>query len=184
MIYDNLSLHFVLCDMQTTITLREITKNIVDLLIKAIPEKELTLQLTKPFQKDENSRTLLQIASFYGYDEVVTMLINRRDYRAYINLLDNNNESALDIACKRGNNHTAFLLMQKGAIVRMISYEIIQQWIREIDQEMEKTLTLVTGKQANLLLPSVRYGISQRYVYLKNMRDDIYRSFKKAEKLC
>lgn len=164
------------------ITLQEITKNILDLLIKVTPEKTLTLQLSKPFQNDSNGRTLLQLACFYDYEEVVTMLLNRPDCLNYINARDNNNENALDIACKKGYYYFAFLLMEKGAIVNKIAHEIIERFLIQLEEEMEKLIGVVSGRQANFLLPKIRHDTTQQFVHLRNMRCDILRVFKKAKK--
>ena len=164
------------------VTLREITKNMVDLLIKITPEKPLTLQLSKPFQNDSNGRTLLQLACFYDYQEVAVMLLNCPDCLNYINVRDNNSESALDIACKKGYYYFAFLLMEKGAIVNKIAYEIIGRFLIQLEEEMEKLIGTVSGRQANFLLPKIRHDVTQQFVYLRNMRSDLLRVFKKAKK--
>lgn len=164
------------------VTLQEITKNILDLLIKVTPEKTLTLQLSKPFQNDSDGRTLLQLACFYDYEEVVSMLLNREDCLSYINARDNNRESALDIACKKGYYYFAFLLMEKGAVVNKIAHEIIEKFLIQLEEEMEKLIGVVSGRQATFLLPKIRHDVTQQFIYLRNMRSDVLRVFKKAKK--
>ena len=164
------------------VTLQQITKNILDLLIKVTPEKNLTLQLSKPFQNDSNGRTLLQLACFYNYEEVVNMLLNRPDRLNYINVRDNNNENALDIACKKGYYYFAFLLMEKGAIVNKIAHGIIEKFLIQLEEEMEKLIGVVSGRQANFLLPKIRHDTTQQFVYLRNIRANILRVLKTAKK--
>lgn len=164
------------------VTLQEITKNILDLLIKVTPEKNLTLQLSKPFQNDPDGRTILQLACFYNYEEVVNMLLNRPDCLSYINVRDNNSESALDIACKKGYYYFAFLLMEKGAVVNKIAHEIIEKFLIQVEEEMEKLIEIISGRRAIFLLPKIRHDTTQQFVYLRNMRSDVLRVFKKAKK--
>lgn len=163
------------------VTLQQITKNMLDLLIKVTSEKELTSQLSKPFQKDPNGRTLLQLACFHDYEEVVNMLLNRENYLNYINARDNNSESALDISCKKGYYYFAFLLMEKGAVLSEISHEIIKNFLVHLEEEMEKLIGIVSSRRSNFLYPKIRHDVSQQFVYLRNIRSDILRAFKKAK---
>lgn len=160
--------------------LEEITKNIIDLLIKVTPREKLSFQLSKP---DLNGRTLLQLACFHNYEEIVVTLLEHINDPIHINLLNFDNESALDIACKKGYYYFAFLLMEKGANLSIKAIHTIKSFLIYLEEEMENLLNIVFVKESILLPPNIRYGLSQQYVHLRNIHSDISRAFKKAVKV-
>lgn len=66
--------------------------------------------------KDENGKTALMYALFFGYSSIVNFLLSKG---ALINATDSDGRTALMYACRAGQKEIVELLLKKGADIRL-----------------------------------------------------------------
>lgn len=116
---------------------QSILYNITNLFLVITPPEIATEQLMLPYHDDRDSRTLLHLCSYYGYDDTVRLLLNRDGYIKYINTRDKYGFTALGIACMQEYYDIILLLLNANAEVNNFEYMYISNYLSKLYRQKQ-----------------------------------------------